>query len=383
MKEKKIDLQILYYYLFLSTFGIIIFSNLIPEEFIWVTRLFVFPTAILSLLLLDNRIGFLYVVFFTLFILSYSLYSLVFHDVYLEYLVKNTRYVFYFIFMFGLVNILKFISLEKLLYGMSKIFILKILIVAIINFNLNSEIMFASNFLLNNTGLLIAKLSDSYRILDIYLYFFPLIFIYLRDKKNFIKIFLHLIVIYNLYVSNTYGFIIAYFVIMFLKYNFFRLLSIGLITILLFYGLSDIIRELIAAKSFSIEVKLNQLLYVINNLSFFGEGLGTNIVIEDRIDSMLENTVLYWLVVYGIFGFIIIGAYFIFLPFFVFYLFKYNNVLKDLFYMNLSVLIATTSNPYIESNVGIMPMLIIISYFLNKNDYFSKKFSSRRYNENS
>jgi len=139
--------------------------------------------------------------------------------------------------------------------------------------------------------------------------------------------------------------------------------------VLLFVFLHNEIIEyfntVVALKNVSIEVKLNQIKYLIDNISFFGQGLGTLIDIQGRVDSMLENTFIYWLVTFGAIGSIVMFTYFVVLPSLISYKFRREPFIIDLFYVNMSLWISTSSNPFLESNVGIMPMLILTSFFIN------------------
>ena len=374
--RKSINLVDLYYYLFLATFAIILFSNVIPSNWITVTRLFVFPTAVLSIVLIDSKRTLIFVLFFFTFICIYSLYPLLTNDVELNSLIKNTRYPIYFILIFGLVNIMKIFPLREILYRMSQIYLVKQIFMFSIIIDMNFGAGFFSNYFLNSSNLLIARLEDSYRILDIYSYFFPLAFIYLFDKKNITKILIFSIIFFVLYHSNTYGFLISFMLVLSFKYKFFRR-SLLIVGVLLFVFLSNELIEyfntLAALKSVSIDVKLNQVTHLIDNMSFFGQGLGVLIDIQGRVDSMLENTFIYWIIIYGAIGSIVIFSYFVFLPSLICYKLRYKPFVIDLFYLNMSLWISTSFNPFLESNVGIIPMLISISFYINYRRLEGKK----------
>jgi len=366
--RKSINLIDLYYYLFLATFAIILFSNVIPSSWITVTRLFVFPTGILSIALINNKKALFFVLFFLFFICVYSLYPLLTDEAHVDFLIKNTRYAMYFIFLFGLVNIMKIIPLRQILYKMSQIYLVKLMFMFVIILDINFGASLSLNYFLNSSGLLIAKLEESYRIVDIYSYFFPLVFIYLSNKKNKTKVFIFSIIFFVLYSSNTYGFLISFIIVLLIKYKF-LIKYLPIVGVLLFVFLHNEIIEyfntVVALKNVSIEVKLNQIKYLIDNISFFGQGLGTLIDIQGRVDSMLENTFIYWLVTFGAIGSIVMFTYFVVLPSLISYKFRREPFIIDLFYVNMSLWISTSSNPFLESNVGIMPMLILTSFFIN------------------
>ena len=366
--RKSINLIDLYYYLFLATFAIILFSNVIPSSWITVTRLFVFPTGILSIALINNKKALFFVLFFLFFICVYSLYPLLTDEAHVDFLIKNTRYAMYFIFLFGLVNIMKIIPLRQILYKMSQIYLVKLMFMFVIILDINFGASLSLNYFLNSSGLLIAILEESYRIVDIYSYFFPLVFIYLSNKKNKTKVFIFSIIFFVLYSSNTYGFLISFIIVLLIKYKF-LIKYLPIVGVLLFVFLHNEIIEyfntVVALKNVSIEVKLNQIKYLIDNISFFGQGLGTLIDIQGRVDSMLENTFIYWLVTFGAIGSIVMFTYFVVLPSLISYKFRREPFIIDLFYVNMSLWISTSSNPFLESNVGIMPMLILTSFFIN------------------
>ncbi len=367
-----INLRSLYYYIFLATFTVIIFSNLIPSELVVITRLFVIPTSLLSLLLLNNIKGFLYVIMLYIFLGLYILYPLLTNDAYLTYSVTNTKYAMYFIFIFGLINILKYISLETLLYSMSKIFIIKLIVVALISLNMNFGEARFINYLLNVIDLNVHILFGRYRVFDVYLFLFPLLLIYIKDKKKYLKIIIHLLLLFNMLSAMSFGILFAYIVVMLIRYRFIRLgcfVIISAIYILYYEQLFDLYEIIVVEKSVSIDVKWNQIIYLCNNLSLFGKGLGTPINIYGRVDSMLENVLIYWFLVYGVIGIIFMIFFFVVFPFFIFYKYKKNYSLNVVFYMHLSVLLSSLTNPYLESVIGIMAMIILVAYYFSKKSF--------------
>ncbi len=370
LKLLRFKLQNLYYYLFLATFTVIIFVNIFPSDLVILTRPFVVLLGALSLFLVNEIKVVLYVLLFYLFISLYTLYPLITNDVDIQSLIKNTRYTIYFVFAFGLVNIMRFISIDRLLYDMSKIFILKLVLVAVVSINMNfGEELFA-NYILNGMDLIVHRLFGAYRVFDVYLFLFPLVLIYIRGKKTIIKLVIHGLLLFNVLSSMTVGIILPYSIVMLLRYNIIRVILFFLVIIsILMYKeyLLDFYNIFQVEKSVSIDVKLNQFRFLIDHMSLWGQGLGTSIDIQGRVDSMLENVFIYWFVIYGIIGSAFMILFFIFFPFLISYKYKKVFSIVILFYMHLSILIATATNPFLESVIGIMPMLIIISYFFTKN----------------
>lgn len=373
-KLMKFNLVDLYYYSFLSTFAIIIFVNLIPSDWVVITRIFVIFSAILSLFLLNNINAVLYVLLLYIFLLIYTLYPLITYDLNIEYLVNNTRYAIYFILLFGLVNIIRLISLDRLLYSMSKIFIVKLILVGIISLNMNFGAEWFVGYILNDIDLVVHELFGVYRVLDVTLFLFPLVFIYTKSKKNSTKVMIHTLLLFNIMSSITVGIIFSYIIVMFLKFKFIRkaLFLLIMISIFIFYDyFLGLYENFLIVKSVSVEVKLNQFLFLIDNVSLWGQGLGTLITIDGRADSMLENVFIYWSIVYGLIGSIFMIMFFVLFPFSICYRFKKEFSVSVLFYMHLSVLLVSITNPFLESVIGIMPMMIIVSYFFSKK-YFEQ-----------
>jgi|SaaInl8_200m_RNA_FD_contig_123_6543_length_7472_multi_4_in_0_out_1_4 hypothetical protein len=365
----KLNLVSVYYYSFLSTFAVILFVNLIPSELILITRFFVIFTFIISIMLINNIKGVLYILLFYVFILLYSLYPLMAGDADIKYLLKNTKYAIYFIFTFGLINMLRLVTLDSFLYVMSKIFVLKLLLVGIVSLNMNFGGDWFVGYLLNGIDLNIHKLFGMYRVFDPYLFLFPLIFIYLKDKKNTTKVMVHILLLFNIASSITFGIIFAYIIIMFMYYKQVRIVGtfLSCVIVLIYHEYFLVFYDnFLIEKSVSIDVKMNQFIFLFNNISILGQGLGTLIDIQGRVDSMLENVFIYWFVVYGIIGTVFMMIFFIFFPFLIYYQNKKEINIVILFYMHCSVLLVTATNPVLESVIGIMPMMIIMAFFFNK-----------------
>lgn len=370
----RLSLQRIYYYSFLSSFCVILFSNLIPSNLVVITRLFVIFTAILSILLLNKINTVYYLMMFYMFLFIYSLFPLINNSVDIQVLVNNTRYSIYFVFIFGLVNTLKFITLDSLLYNMSKMFILKLCFVGMISLNMNLGIHLFENYILNGIDVSVHQLFSGWRVLDMYLTLFPLVFFYIKKKKNTTKILVHGLLLFNIVSSLTFGIIFAYLIIMFFRYRFVKIISLIFLLFVIFVYSDffwNLYQDIIIEKSVSIEVKLNQLHFLLNNITLFGQGLGKSINIEGRIDTMLENVYIYWGLVYGIMGTVVMGTFFILFPFYICYQNNKEFSLRVLFYLHLSSLIVGASNPYLESVIGIIPMMMILSF------YFSKKHIKR------
>jgi len=317
----KLNLVSVYYYSFLSTFAVILFVNLIPSELILITRFFVIFTFIISIMLINNIKGVLYILLFYVFILLYSLYPLMAGDADIKYLLKNTKYAIYFIFTFGLINMLRLVTLDSFLYVMSKIFVLKLLLVGIVSLNMNFGGDWFVGYLLNGIDLNIHKLFGMYRVFDPYLFLFPLIFIYLKDKKNTTKVMVHILLLFNIASSITFGIIFAYIIIMFMYYKQVRIVGtfLSCVIVLIYHEYFLVFYDnFLIEKSVSIDVKMNQFIFLFNNISILGQGLGTLIDIQGRVDSMLENVFIYWFVVYGIIGTVFMMIFFIFFPFLIY-----------------------------------------------------------------
>ncbi|MCG7496854.1 hypothetical protein MHO82_08265 [Vibrio sp. Of7-15] len=373
-----LQLTDLYYYSFLAMFSVIVFTNLLPSDWVIITRPFVIISSLLSIVLLNNLKGVFYVLILYIFILIYTLSPLVFSSVNPSYLANNTRYLIYFVLIFGLIRILESTPLERLLYSMSKVFVVKLIIVGMISLNMNLLGGLFSNYILNGMDLVVHELFGQYRILDLYLFLFPLVFLYVENKSRKVKILVHSLLFFNILSSITFGIIFSYLIVMSLRYKYFRSILIFVIFAIFFIYYDYFISlydNFLLEKSVSIEVKLNQFLFVFDNISIWGQGLGQSISIEGRVDSMLENVFIYWFIVYGIIGMIFMVTFFILFPFYICFQYRKNISLQILFYVHLSVLLVSASNPFLESVIGIIPMMIIVSFFICNGALFKEKTS--------
>ena len=366
----RVNLLKAYYYSFLAMFAVIVFSNLFPSDWVVVMRPFVFFVAILSIFLLNNTKAVIYLLLLYVFILTYTLYPLLTNSVNIQHLVNNTKYTIYLVFIFGLVNMMRFISLDRLLYNMSKIFIVKLLFIGMISLNMNFGGGWFAGYILDGIEINVHRLFGAYRVFDVYLFLFPLIFLYTKDKENIIKIMTHALLLFNIVSSATFGIIFPYIAIMLLKFNILgRVLFLlsGVIGFIYHDLLLDLYSYFLTEKSVSIEVKLDQFLFLIDNITLWGQGLGGVIDIQGRVGYMLENIYIYWVIVYGAIGTIFMIMFFVVFPFLICYRFKKEFPVMILFYMHVAILLASASNPFLESVIGIMPMMIIVSYFFSKN----------------
>lgn len=366
----RLSLQRIYYYSFLSSFCVILFSNLIPSKLVVITRLFVLFTAALSILLLNDIKSICIIMLFYLFLLIYFFFPLINNSADIGVLLNNTKYSLYFVFLFGLVNILRFITVDSLLYSMSRFFVLKLCFVGIVSLNMNLGIHLFKNYILNGIDLSVHQLFGAWRVLDMYLTLFPLVFFYIKKKRKVLKILIHSLLFFNIVSSLTFGIIFAYLIVMFFRYRFVKLISlIFLFLVFLVYRdfFDNLCQNIIMEKSISIEVKFNQLRFLFDNITLFGQGLGKTINIDGRIDTMLENIYIYWVIVYGVIGTTVMGIFFILFPFYICYRNKNKFPLRILFYSHLSSLIVGASNPYLESVMGIIPLILIVSFYFSKN----------------
>ncbi|MFW7523590.1 hypothetical protein ACODM8_05525 [Vibrio ostreicida] len=358
-----------YYFFFLVTFSVIIFSNLLPASWVVIVRPFSIVLGLMSVFSVSSRASIIFVIFLYSFLLIYSLLPLIFGGANLEYLVKNTWYIIYFLFLLGLANIMRSIDINRLLYSLSRIFVAKLFVVALISFNMNFSGGLFSSIILDVMSLSVHKLFGAYRVLDVYLFLFPLAFVYVENKRWRAKVIIHSLLLFNVISSLTIGIIFAYIIIMLLKYSFLRvplaLLIFSLFSIY-FNEFYDLYQNFLDEKSVSIDVKLNQVFFIFDNLTIFGQGLGKAISIQGRVDSTLENVYIYWLVVYGIVGSLFMIFIFVMVPLFICYRFRHYNGMTSLFYLHLSILLVSASNPFLESVVGIIPMMLILSFGISR-----------------
>jgi len=297
-----IRLSEVFYYAFLLSFFVILFVNLLPGEWSVLTRPFVLFAGLISILLINNLKAIVCILSLYFFVLIYALYPMLNDGFEYELFIKNTKYLMYFVFLFGLTNLLGKKKIEVFLYAISKIFILKLFFVALISINLNFLGGHFLNFLLDDVDLIVHKLFGIYRVFDLYLFLFPVVFVFLKGKSLKVNFLVHFLLFFNVLSSLTFGMFLSYLVVMFIRYTLFRgivFLLIPLSFLFLYEFFANFFVRLLEEKTVSIEVKINQLIFLLDNFSVWGQGLGKKISILGRTDSMLENIYIYWFVVYG------------------------------------------------------------------------------------
>jgi len=302
--------------------------------------------------------------------LLYVLYGTILNSEDISIAINNSKYLLIFILLPTFIYIVKEEKLQLLLKYLSLSMLIKVCIIFILIIDLSFGHKIFESYILNNTNLLVHPYMGVYRVFDSFIVFFPLTF-YIINKLNIVlKIIFHFIVFCYILFSFATGMYLVYLLVSlyFIPRKYIYLILLLITINLLFYDYInfEILYRLYESKiSDSIGVKANQVYWIIENISFFGKGVGYVFNINGRIDSMLENLHIYWLATYGIFGIIIFYSIILIMPIYIHIKFKNILEIKVISMIYLSSLLASLINPYALSGVVFMFYILLIAYWIN------------------
>lgn len=170
-------------------------------------------------------------------------------------------------------------------------------------------------------------------------------------------------IIFNMSIAIFIGTIFAFILYLFLIKKYLEITYIFLLLSFFIFTNIDSLLEIYKLKMYSFEVKLAQF-NLVNNLfinNFFGSGFG---VISEGLfrgnDKIFENSYLYLIYSFGIFGFLIIFILaFLFIILFIKNKTNFDSILIS--YL-LFILIACASNPYLFSGTTYVIIFFIYKY---------------------
>lgn len=363
-------LVVSFHLLFLLLFTLVLFSNVTPISWLGYTKVISISVIFLSVLILSSVNSILLFISSAAFLLMTITFSLSSGMDGYEILFANSKFYIFFSLTLGVTTLFKFKSIGVILNQMGFIVVLKMLLVAIVFFNANLGGFHFKEYILDEISLVVHQLFGIYRVFDPYFYLFPLAFFFLRGTRLFVKFSLHALVLINLISSLAMGMVLPYVMaVIFItrKEIVLTFLVCFLIAFCLamfaFYdvvvGFLDFLYQ---EKLESIGVKISQYIYLYDNVNLFGGGFGKSIIIFGREDTKLENIYIYWALVHGLLGAFLLLFLFIIIPTSVCFYYRGNPVFSQLFLLNLSVSLASLSNPYLESFIGILPAVFTYSY---------------------
>lgn len=176
-----------------------------------------------------------------------------------------------------------------------------------------------------------------------------------------------LAILINFNIAACVAYIAIFASFLFFWRRYFFLFCVSALAIILVALMYENILLLINLKSASFELKLFQLIYIIQNASdfMFGQGVGSiDETLFRKDDFLIENSYLYLFYALGIFSFPIF-LYLASLSLYIFYR-LFNTTTPNLFALYaclVSILVLSGSNPYLFSG-----SIYVIFYILSKNN---------------
>ncbi|MBE0514904.1 hypothetical protein [Sulfurimonas sp.] len=376
----KINISFIFVILLSIYFTLSSFNSLIPSIGLYyysIILIVFFMQLIILKKVLDIKILMLIFGVFS-FQLLYIMLGIVLSGENIDIAINNSKYLLIFILLPTFVYIIKENKLELLLKYLSLSMLIKIFVIFFIAIDLSFGNKVLEGYILNNTDLLVHPYFGVYRVFDSFVIFFPLAF-YIINKFNItFKIIFHFIVFCYVLFSFATGMYLMYLLISLIviprKYIY-LIFFLGITSYLLFQNYMDfeILNRLYESKmSDSVGVKANQVYWIMENISFFGQGLGYIFNINGRIDTMLENLHIYWLATYGIIGITIFYSVTLIMPIYISVKFKNLLVIKIISMVYFSALLSSIVNPYALSGVVFMFLILLIAYLMNYNKNYIK-----------
>jgi len=380
---KKIDYSSLIVAILILYFTLSNFSRLIPAIGFYYQLLIIILVVIQFKIMNDwvDRKIIIFVLGIFSFQLLFILYGTIINNGDIIVALYNSKYLLIFILMPIFLYIIKEKKLKLFLKYLSLSMLFKICIIVMISMDLSFGKHISENYMINNSHLLVHPYMGVYRVFDSYLVLFPLAFYAILKLKMYYQILFQIIILLYIIFSFAVGmyFIYIFIGLFFISRKYFYLIFFILL-IYFFYDytfISEFIYKLYESKlTNSIGVKSNQIFWIKDNISLFGQGLGYSFNINGRIDTMLENLHIYWIATYGIVGVSILYFFILVMPIYIYIKFKNIFEIKIIFMSFLSALLASIVNPYALSGVIFMFLALLISCLFNDMNFYKKSMVS-------
>lgn len=311
--------------------------------------------------------------------------SLIYGSVDVHVALNNSRYMMISLLSPAVFEISKFGGIPILISKLSKIVILKALVVSILAIGLLLDIDIFKSYS-KHTDLLVHPFMGGYRVFDSFVVFFLLAFFEFKYRSLACKMLIFCILTFYVLVSMSFGVVIVYFIMIsiflvkfFLCGRLNRILIFSVFLVLfgtfvflsftvgyeffekIYYAsrLSELVQDKLIT---SVGVKKDQVYWLLDNTTLFGQGVGVWFNIQGRIDSVLEVLHVYWVATYGVVGVTVFYLVIVVIPFMKTVFLNQNEELVIVFGTFASILLCSFTNPYALSGFVFLLVLLVYAY---------------------
>lgn len=211
-----------------------------------------------------------------------------------------------------------------------------------------------------------------YRVFDPFVIFYP-IALYQAERASLpVRVLVHILIAGYVFFSMALGLWVIYCVVLCCVVSTITLKRILVLWSLIaltalpyWHEVEMLVREIWRHKALSAGVKWQQLVWISEELSLFGKGVGAHFLINGRADTMLEVLPVYWLATYGIIGSLFFGGGILGFPLMKFSMVKRSFQIRFCYMMFYSALGASLTNPYAICGLVFMFLCFIYAAFLS------------------